>query len=116
MAGRPTSLPMLPFATRGFRNPDAVPAFHHFETTMSDKLSIDIQFLCSNTGLSGANFGLAALQILLTQLTGTDDFVIGLGRVLQGKGDIIPVRFKGDLQHTSGEVLEQTKATIELSK
>jgi acyl-CoA synthetase (AMP-forming)/AMP-acid ligase II len=110
------SLPMLPFATLGFRDPDAVPAFHRFECTASAKLAFDVQFCCDSNGLSGENFGLAALQILLIQLTGTDDFVIGLGRTTKGKGDIMPVRFKGDLQHTSEQLLEQTKATMELCR
>jgi hypothetical protein len=30
--------------------------------------------------------------------------------------DIMPVRFKGDLQHASDQLLEQTKVTMELSK
>ncbi|KAI4920683.1 uncharacterized protein J4E92_008326 [Alternaria infectoria] len=116
MDGRPTSLPMLPFTTRGFRNPDAVPAFHRFETTISANLSFGIRFMCDDYEHSGVSFGLAALQILLTQLTGTDDFVIGLGRALKGKGDTMPVRFKGDSQHTSNELLEQTKATMGVSR
>lgn len=116
MESRPTSLPMLPFTTRGFRNPDAVPAFHRFETTISANLSFDIRFMCDNYEQSWANFGLAALQILLIQPTGTDDFVIGLGRALKGKGDTMPVRFKGDLQHTFNQLSEQTKATMNLSR
>jgi hypothetical protein len=56
MTDRPASLPMLPFATRGFRNPDTVPAFHPFETTIPEKLFFEIQLLCSNTGLSGGGF------------------------------------------------------------
>ncbi|KAG9190454.1 hypothetical protein G6011_08542 [Alternaria panax] len=109
-------LPMFPFSTIAFRDPDAVPAFHRFEFTTSAKLSFDVRFLCSNNNISGVNFGLAAVQIVLSQLTGTDDFVIGLVRVLKGKGNIMPVRFKGDFQHTSNQLLEQTKSIMGLSR
>jgi hybrid polyketide synthase/nonribosomal peptide synthetase ACE1 len=116
MEGRPLSLPLLPFTTRGFRNPDAVPSFHRFETAASANLSFDIRFMCDTYEHSRTNFGLTALQVLLTQLSGTDDFVIGLGRAFKGKRDIIPVRFKGSPQQTSNQLLEQTTATMELSQ
>jgi acyl-CoA synthetase (AMP-forming)/AMP-acid ligase II len=116
MEGRPLSLPLLPFTSRGFCNPDAVPSFHRFDAAASADLSFDIRFMCDTYEHLRANFGLTALQVLLTQLTGTDDFVIGLGRAFKGKRDIIPVRFKGNSQETSNQLLEQTKATMELSQ
>ena len=73
MRDRP-SLPVLPFANLGFRNPDAVPAFHRFECIIPTSLSFGVRCLCDNNDVSGVNFGLAALQILLSQLTGTDDY------------------------------------------
>jgi hypothetical protein len=68
------SLPVLPFATLGFHNPDAVPAFHRFKCIISASLFFDIGCLCDNNDVSGVNFGLAALQILLSQLTGIRDY------------------------------------------
>jgi hypothetical protein len=109
---RPASRPPLPYATRGFRNPDAVPAFHGFEITVTTKLSFDIRCFCQDNGIKDMHFGLAALQALLTQLTGTDDFVIGLGRVLKTQADVMPVRFKGDLQDMGAQLLEQTKIIV----
>jgi hypothetical protein len=105
-------MPLLLFATRGFRNPDSVASFHSFEIKLSIKLTSEIRLFCQQNAIKEMHLGLAALQALLTQLTGTDDFVIALGCVLKDAADVMPVRFKGSMSHTGEELLRQTRNTI----
>ncbi|CAA9964017.1 hybrid NRPS/PKS enzyme [Pyrenophora teres f. maculata] len=109
---RPPPISVFPFAKRGFRFPEAPPSFHLHELVVSPTLSFNIRFLCQNNGYSEVHFGLAALQALLVHLTEAKDFVIGLGRVLGPKRDIMPVRFKCDSGHPSQQLLEKTVATM----
>jgi non-ribosomal peptide synthetase component F len=109
---RPTSMPLLPFAMRGFRNPDSVASFHSFEIKLSTKLTSDLRLFYQDNAIKKMHLGLAALQGLLTQLIRTVDFVIGLGRVLKDAADVMPVRFKGSVCHTGEKLLEQTRNTI----
>ncbi|RMZ66251.1 polyketide synthase [Pyrenophora seminiperda CCB06] len=115
----PPPTPVFPFASCGFRNPDdddAPPSFHCYELPVSATLSLNVRFLCRAKKYEHIHVGLAALQVLLAQLMGTDDFVIGLGRVVGVQRDIMPVRFKGDLEYTSSQLLEQTVKTMQEAK
>ncbi|KAF1849625.1 acetyl-CoA synthetase-like protein, partial [Cucurbitaria berberidis CBS 394.84] len=109
---RPPTLPMLPFATRGFRNPDAIPAFHRFEAVLPTEDSMNLRFASMNLNHTEMHFGLAALQVLLMHLTGAEDFVIGIGRTVGNKSDVMPVRFKADLEKSFEELLALTKETL----
>ncbi|KAI1517185.1 AMP-binding enzyme [Pyrenophora tritici-repentis] len=113
---RSPSIPVFPFTKRGFRFHKAPPSFHFHDLAVSPALSFNIRFLCQNNEYSEVDFGLAALQVLLVQLTETDDFVIGLGRILGARRDIMPVRFKCDPAHTSQQLLEQTVETMQDTK
>jgi len=116
LINRPPPIPVFPFAKHGFRNPDAPPSFHLYKLPVAASLSLNARFLCQNNDCSQVHFGLAALQLLLVQLTGTDDFVIGLGRVLGAKRNIMPVRFESNAGSTSQQLLEQTVGAMQDSK
>ncbi|KAF2833447.1 acetyl-CoA synthetase-like protein [Ophiobolus disseminans] len=80
MQDRPPSMPMLPFATKGFRDPDAPPMFHRHEQTLSNNTTMDMRSECETYHHTRMQFGLVALQILLAHLTAAEDMVIGVGR------------------------------------
>jgi hypothetical protein len=113
---RPASLPMLPFATQDFRDPNASPSFHKHELTLPKELASHIQFNSRLRGQSDMHLGLVALQVLLAHLAGTPDLVIGMGRTLGNKSDIMPRRFKFSLADSPEEVFRKTKATLYASR
>ncbi|KAH7094376.1 hypothetical protein FB567DRAFT_1962 [Paraphoma chrysanthemicola] len=113
---RPPALPMLPFASRGFRDPDTSASFNRYEQMLPQDLTMNLRMACMVAEHTEMHFGLVAFQILLMHLTGAVDLVVGIGRTVVSKRDVVPIRFQAGLNRSLQYLLDNTKATLKSSR
>jgi hypothetical protein len=109
---RPSSMLMLPFATRGYRDPDAIQTFHHYELEVPAGLMMNMRIACVKKTHSEMHIGLVALQILLAHLTGAEDIVIGIGRTIGNRSEIVLLRLKASPESSFEQALGSTKQRL----
>jgi hypothetical protein len=103
---------MLPFATRGYRDPDAIQTFHHYELEVPAGLMMNMRIACVKKTHSEMHIGLVALQILLAHLTGAEDIVIGIGRTIGNRSEIMLLRLKASPESSFEQALGSTKQRL----
>jgi hypothetical protein len=114
-------LPPFPFALRTHRRILSRPSMRYHEIVLSAEMGIGIRDLCRSLGVTMMHFHLGVLQVLLSKLTISDDFFMGVADA--GRHDkrfaevvgfmtrLLPLRLKLQDDESFAEVVRRARIT-----